>query len=54
MRMRLDYMENEIRNHQYHVVDGVLLRDMYIFSLDSYVEEAPDHYETVICCYWAV
>ena len=31
MRMRLDYTENEIRNHRYHVVDGVLRRDMYIF-----------------------
>ena len=43
MRMRLDYAENEIQNHRYHVVDGVLPRDKYIFSVDSYVEEALDN-----------
>ena len=42
MRMRLDYTENEIQNHRYHVVDGVLPRDMYIFSVASFLEEALD------------
>ena len=46
MRMRTGYSENEIREHWYTVLDRILPRDFYIFSMESYINNELN-YDTI-------